>query len=348
MFLQNLLTKAFRYLNIKLLVISTFFLTGNSFYGQEVIPTYSDYLTDNLYLLHPSMAGASNLNKLRLTARQQWFDVENAPSLQTLSVHGRIREKFGMGGIVFNDQNGNYSKRGIFGTLSYHLLFSRSELDLNQLSFGISAGIIQHSLDQRDFSGSDPLLGSGRASDIYANMDVGFSYYYFNFFAHLTATNLLSVKRDLFYSDAIPENLRKYLFSTGYVIETYKRLWSYEPSVMFQWKESAGEKTVDVNFKVYRDMENGALFGGISYRRSFNGSEYTADGDEIKTQYLQYLTPFAGLEYKNFLFAYTYSHQFNSVVLSNTGFHQLTLGYNFGENRGRYECYCPGVNQRRK
>ncbi|GHA27847.1 membrane protein [Salinimicrobium marinum] len=316
--------------------------------AQEVIPTYSDYLTDNLYLLHPSMAGASNMNKIRLTARQQWFDVENAPSLQTLSIHARVREKVGVGAIAFNDQNGNFSRRGIYGTFAYHLLFSRSELDLNQLSFGISGGMIQHSLDQSGFSGYDPMIGDRFASDIYANMDVGASYYYFNFFAHLTAKNILSVEREYFFSDAVPSNQRKYLFSTGYVIETYRRTWSYEPSVLFQWREASGEKTIDLNLKVYRDLEYGGLFAGASYRRSFEGAEYTAEGRGVKNQHLQYLTPFAGFEHRNFLFAYTYSQQFNSVVMSNTGFHQITLGLNFGENRGRYECFCPGVNQKRK
>jgi type IX secretion system PorP/SprF family membrane protein len=324
------------------------FLISGNIAAQEVIPTYSDYLTDNLYLLHPSMAGASNMNKVRLTARQQWFDVENAPSLQTLSLHARLKEKIGVGGIAFNDQNGNFSRRGVYASFAYHLLFSRSELDLNQLSFGISAGLIQHSLDQSSFSGFDPLIGNGRASDFYGNMDVGASYYYFNFFAHLTAKNILSVEREDFYSDAVPANQRKYLFSTGYVIETYKRFWSFEPSIMFQLREATAEKTIDLNLKAYRELESGSFFGGISYRRSFEGAEYTTDGTEIKNQNLQYLTPFAGFEYKNFLFAYTYSQQFNSVVMSNSGFHQITLGYNFGENRGRYECYCPGVNQTRK
>lgn len=316
--------------------------------AQEIIPTYSDYLTDNLYLLHPSMAGAANMNKIRLTARQQWFEVEDAPALQTLSMHARIKEKIGIGGILFNDQNGYYSRRGIYASFAYHLLFSRSELDLNQLSFGISAGLIQHSLDQSDFTEPDPLLGDGNSSDFYGNMDIGASYYYFNFFAHFTAKNILPVSRELFYSDALPVNQRKYLLSTGYVIETRKRLWSYEPSIMFQWKEAIGEKTIDLNAKIYREMTSGLIFGGLSYRRSFQGVEYSEQGEQVKTQYLQYFTPFAGFDYKNFLFAYTFSHQFNSVVLSNSGFHQITLGYNFGENRGRYDCYCPGVNQSRR
>jgi type IX secretion system PorP/SprF family membrane protein len=322
-----------------------FLLATSRGMAQEVIPTYSDYLTDNLYLLHPSMAGASNFNKIRLTARQQWFDVKNAPSLQTLSVHGRMGERVGVGGIAFNDQNGNFSRRGIYATFAYHLLFSRSELDLNQLSFGISAGIIQHSLDQSGFTGFDPAIGGDNLSDFYGNMDVGISYYYFDFFAHLTAKNLLGVRRDLFYSDAVPNNQRKYLVSAGYVFNPRGRPWSYEPSLLFQWREQTAERAVDVNFKVYRDLENALLFGGLSYRRSFEGAEYTTAGQEVRSQQLQYVTPFLGMEYRRFLFAYTYSHQVNSVVLTTQGFHQITLGYNFGENRARYDCVCPAVNQ---
>lgn len=313
--------------------------------AQEIIPVYSDYLTDNLYLLHPSMAGASNFNKVRLTARQQWFDVKDAPALQTLSAHARVWEKVGLGAIAFNDQNGNFSRRGLYGSFAYHLLFSRSELDLNQLSFGISGGIIQHSLDQSSFTQPDPLIGEGNPSDYYGNMDVGLSYYLFDFFAHLTAKNILSVRRDLFYSDAVPSNQRNYLFSTGYIINRGNSAWSYEPSILLQWKEQTEERIIDANFKVYRGLESGLLFGGLSFRRSFDGAEYTTEGEEVKSQNLQYLTPFLGMEYKRFLFAYTYSHQMNSVVLSTQGFHQITLGYNFGENRARYDCVCPAVNQ---
>lgn len=312
--------------------------------AQEVIPTYSDYLTDNLYLLHPSMAGASNFNKIRLTARQQWFEVDDAPSLQTLSVHARTGEKVGLGAIIFNDQNGNYSKRGIYATFAYHLLFSRSELDLNQLSFGVSGGVVQHSLDQSGFTTFDPLIGTGNPSDIYGNVDVGMSYYYLDFFAHLTSKNILSVKRELFYSDAVPSNQRKYLFSAGYVFGMGNSDWSYEPSLLFQLRDQTSEKNIDANLKVYKSLELDRLWGGLSYRRSFEGAEYTMDGVEVKNQQLQYLTGFVGLDYKQFIIAYTYSHQINSLVLSNSGFHQITLGYNFGENRARYDCKCPAIN----
>lgn len=65
---------------IKYFIICLFI--GVYSYSQEGIPVYSDYLSDNYYLLHPSMAGASNCAKLRVTSRKQWFGQEDAPSLK--------------------------------------------------------------------------------------------------------------------------------------------------------------------------------------------------------------------------------------------------------------------------
>jgi hypothetical protein len=38
--------------------------------------------------------------------------------------------------------------KGVKLTYAYHLMFSRDEIDLNQLSFGISGGLIQSQLDE--------------------------------------------------------------------------------------------------------------------------------------------------------------------------------------------------------
>lgn len=312
--------------------------------AQEVIPTYSDYLTDNLYLIHPSMAGASNHDQLRLTARRQWFDVENAPNLHTLAYNARLKDKIGVGGILFRDENGNFSKMGAYATFAYHLMFSRSNVDLNQLSFGISAGVIQHRLDESGFTRFDPLIGDN-SSDIFANMDFGISYYVSDFYFHLAAKNLLSVNRELFYSDAVPSNMRKYLFSAGYVFElNVNDPWSFEPSILYQMREATNEMSLDANMKAYYEMDFGKLWAGVSYRNSFEGAEFTQDGEEIKSQQLRYITPFVGAEYNKFVFGYTYSYQLNSLVLSNAGFHQITLGYNFGDSRARYDCKCPAIN----
>ncbi|ORL44562.1 hypothetical protein IIF7_15023 [Zunongwangia atlantica 22II14-10F7] len=327
-------------------IFSLFFLsTAKRAEAQEVIPTYSDYLMDNLYLLYPSMAGASNYNQIRLTARQQWFDVDDAPNLQTLSVNGRLGDKIGLGSIFFRDENGYFSKLGAYATFAYHLMFSRDNVNLNQLSFGISGGIIQHRLDQSEFTVYDPIIGNNDiATDFFANMDVGMSYYYMDFYAHVAVKNIISVERDLFYSDAVPSNQRKYLASAGYVFDFYRNDWGLEPSFLFQLRELNSQATIDANIKAYKDFDIGQGWIGLSYRQAFDGAEYTRTGDEIQRQNLRYITPFLGLEFKQFIIGYTFSYQMNTMVLSNNGFHQLTLGYNFGESRQRYDCHCPAIN----
>src|SRR5690554_5243262 len=142
-------------------------------YPQDGIPVYADYFADNLYLLHPSMAGAASSGQIRLTARQQWFDQQNAPNLQTLAVNMRLGESSGIGAIAFNDQNGFHSQVGMYLTYAHHLLFSRSEVDLNQLSFGMTAGIVQSRLDETNFdlSDFDPVIFGIIQSTSYFNVD---------------------------------------------------------------------------------------------------------------------------------------------------------------------------------
>ena len=102
------------------------FLNGNS---QEGLPIYTDYLTENYYLVHPSMAGVNLVGgKVRLTSRKQWFDQVDAPNLQTLSVDYRLTDRSGVGGIIFKDQNGYHSQIGGYLTYAHHITFNKSLL----------------------------------------------------------------------------------------------------------------------------------------------------------------------------------------------------------------------------
>lgn len=320
------------------------------FSQERGLPVYSDYLTDNFYLIHPSMAGASQHGKIRLTGRTQWFDVDDAPHLETLSAHGRINDRIGIGGIAYNDKNGRFSQQGFYGTFAYHILMSRDEIDLNQLSFGLSVGVAQERLDESDLIGpgqpSDPIISGNNQRDAYFNMDFGMSYYFHEFFAHATVKNIIPQKRDIFSSDLETDNQRQYLLSLGYTIVPNYSKWSFEPSVMFQYKEVTNEVLGDINGKAYYTFDWGQLWGGLSYRRSFSGAEYnqSLSGGSTK-QKSQYITPFLGVNYKGFVFAYTYSYQANKIQMDQSGYHQITLGYNFGKSRTRFHCDCPAVNQ---
>lgn len=329
----------------RLLLISILGVFTHSVSAQEGLPIYSDYLTDNYYLLHPSMAGISNCNKVRLTGRQQWFGDENAPSLQTMSINGRIGETpSGVGAIFFNDKNGYHSQTGAYLTYAHHLMFSRNTIDLNMLSFGLSAGLIQYKLDETAFLEFDPIIAGIEQSTSDFNIDFGFSYHFINFYAHVTIKNVLANEGVNINEQGVSyDNLRSYLFSAGNVFSKLGSDWSFEPSLMFAYKDATKESFIDVNFKSYRELDFGNVFAGISYRRSFDGAEFTT-GSGVSSQKLQYFTPILGAEYNNFMFAYTYSYQANSIVFNNGGYHQVTLGYNFGCKKEKYDCKCPSVN----
>jgi type IX secretion system PorP/SprF family membrane protein len=331
------------YQKLKILIV-LFFIVQNSF-SQEGIPVYSDYLSDNYYLLHPSMAGAANCDKIRLTARKQWFDQTDAPALQTLSYNGRVGDQSGVGIILFNDKNGYHSQKGAKLTYAHHLMFSRDEIDLNQLSFGISANFLQSQLDETEFLQSgdfDPIINGIIVQNAsYFNVDIGASYNFLDFYVHGTIQNVIESDRKI-YSEFENANLRRYILSAGYVFgDKEKILW--EPSLMFQLVEQTSEKAIDFNIKAYKSFDFGRLWAALSYRRSFDGAEYLS-GSGVSSQKLQYVTPIIGVNVNKFMFAYTYSYLSGPVNFDTGGFHQITLGIDLFCKKEKYDCACPAIN----
>ena len=333
-------------MNFKKFYIIVILLITKQGFSQEVLPVYSDYLSDNYYLLHPSMAGAANCAKIRLTARQQWFGQQDAPALQTLSFNGRVAEKSGAGIILINDKNGYHSQKGVRLTYAHHLMFSRDEVDLNQLSFGMSVGFAQSLLDETSFlignPSYDPIIdGTIVQKASYFNIDIGASYNYLDFYIHATVKNALASDRKL-YTDREPVDLKRLILNTGYTFgESDRILW--EPSVMFQYISQTKESLIDLNVKAYKNLDFGKLWGGLSYRRSLDGAQFL-EGNAIATQNLQYVTPIVGINFKNYMFSYTYSQLLGNVNFDTGGFHQITLGINLFCQPEKYHCNCPAVN----
>lgn len=296
------------------------------------------------------MAGAANCAKLRVTGRQQWFGQEDAPSLQTMSFNTSLDEdgKSGMGIIAFNDKNGYHSQTGAKLSYAHHILFSRSKADLNMLSFGLSAAMVQSRLDETAFTDFDPQIYGGiTQKDSYFNLDVGASYHYMDFFTHVTVKNFIANRRELYLDGIESDNLRKYLWSLGANFGDDESV-SIEPSFMFQVTEQTGEKSIDLNAKVYKAMEFGKLWGGLSYRRSFDGAEYVEEpgmpGAVTNTQKLQWVTPFVGVNFKQFMVGYSYNQVLGNVKFDNAGYHQITIGMNLFCKAKAFDCNCPAVS----
>jgi len=182
---------------IRICLLSIVFFSINS-RAQETLPIYTDYLSDNIFLIHPAAAGIGNSSKLRLTARQQWIGVPNAPALQTISFHTKFGEESnaGYGLVLFNDKNGFHSQQGVQGTYAYHLPMSNGRF-FEQLSFGLSFTFVQNQSDQRTFNG-DPTVAAIVESTSYYNADFSVAYHKGGLSSYFTVKNLfLTAKNNL-------------------------------------------------------------------------------------------------------------------------------------------------------
>ena len=318
----------------KALTILLFCFTAQITWAQEVFPVYSDYLSDNVYLVHPSAAGIGNCGKIRLTYRQQMLGVEDAPSLQTLSFHTRITDKMAIGAIAFNDENGYHAQQGFLATYAYHINFG-NEAAMNQLSFGLSFMFSQNSVDQSDFIDFDPVISQGVESSSYYNADFSLGYHYMDSFSYFTIKNLLLTPRDLVSNRFESNNLRRYLLTFGYYMGRGNS-WQFEPSAMFQFIEYTGEYLVDLNIKAYKNIgDKSQIWAALSYRMNF----------DVNEERFRQITPIIGINYKRFMFSYTYSAQLGDVVIDSGGNHQITLGFNVF-CKGPRATGCPNLNSR--
>lgn len=302
--------------------------------AQETLPVYFDYLSDNIYLVHPAAAGIGSCAKLRITQRQQWTNNSDSPSLQTLSFHSKVGEKTGLGFSFYNDRNGFSSQTGFEGTYAYHVPLGNNFQVFNQLSFALSVVSVENSIDERTFNTNDPAISGIIRNSNYFNANFGMAYHYKGMSSYFTIKNLLLSDRKLLNSDFESLNIRRYIGSVGYYFFQEKS-WQLEPSVLYQFIEKTKESFADFNFKAYKKLEgNNLLWFVLSYRKSF---------DKNAIQTYQQITPVVGLNFGPFMVSYTYTQQIGDIVFENTGFHQFTLGINLWCRTPRAAA-CPNIN----
>ena len=126
----------------------------------------------NGFLLNPAVAGSEGYTAINLTAREQWLGLKDAPKTHAVSGQTRILKnsyiskgssvrkrqklssrsgKVGLGGYVFNDQNGPISRTGMQLSYAYHI-----RMQQRQLSFGLSGLFYQFAIDQSKIRFEDP------------------------------------------------------------------------------------------------------------------------------------------------------------------------------------------------
>lgn len=318
---------------MKKIILLILLTAVNSSYSQELnLPVFTQYLTDNPFVVSPTYAGIGDNLRIRANGLTQWVGIKDAPDNQSIYADMRILDRSGIGISLYNDKNGNTRQTGAKISFAHHLTLDY--YSKQYLSFGISYNINTFKIDidkfnfeTGTFGGVDPGVTDNRkiANN---NFDIGILYRNNEFYASLNIGNLLNKDIDKFYHEE-PVLLRNYQLYTGYVFkENAQNRVEYEPSIFYQYFASDKRSSTDLNFK-YRQFNryDDYFWIGVSYR-FLNDLILEPNA----------LGPMAGFKKSNFYFGYSYQASLNQISAYNSGTHVIKIGLDFFQ--GMSNCPC--------
>lgn len=291
--------------------------------AQELtIPTFTQYLADNPFVISPAYAGIGDHVKIRVNGLTQWVGVKDAPDMQSLAADLRISSNSGIGVFMYNDKNGNTRQYGGKFSFAHHLILD--DYYEQYLSLGISYNLNQFKIDIENINTPDPSVTDNRYV-VNHNFDISALYRIGRFYASFNANNVLNKNVDIFDINE-PRKLRNYQVYTGYNFKNDGNI-EIEPSAFVQYFEGDGRSTTDMNIKVRYLTGDDYYWAGISYR--FLNDQML---DPVN------VGPMVGLRKSNFYFAYSYQVTTNELLAYNSGTHMITLGLDIFQ--GISNCPC--------
>jgi type IX secretion system PorP/SprF family membrane protein len=274
---------------IALTIIS--FIHG-ALYAQQV-PMYSQYIM-NGFLINPSFAGRDGYTTVNLTVREQWVGMHQAPSTYAASFQTRllkdsyiskstaVRKKLvkptkggnvGLGGYIFNDNNGIMRRTGFQAVYAYHISMGRTNGYPNNLALGLSLSAYQFAINTEGliFDPDDPFLNNYDRSVFIPDFNFGASYTTTRYYVGFAMTNIL--RGSLLFADTT-ETKRKELghyFLTGGIKIPLATDWVLEPSAFIKSSDMFFKSLqMDLTGRIYYKED---YWAGLSWR--------TDDGFEI-------------------------------------------------------------------
>jgi type IX secretion system PorP/SprF family membrane protein len=304
----------------------------------QQVPMYSQYIM-NGFLINPSFAGRDGYTTVNLTVREQWVGMAGSPSTYAASFQTRIlkdsyiskstavRKKLvkptkggnvGLGGYIFNDNNGIMHRTGIQAVYAYHIPMGRTGGVPNDLAFGLAMTAYQYAVNLNGliYDQNDPLLNTFDRSVFIPDFNFGASFTTTRYYAGFAMTNLL--RGSILFADT-SSNKRSELghyFLTGGIKVPLNADWILEPSALI--------KSSDMFFKAVQ-MD---LTSRIYYKEDYWAGLSWRTGDAIILM--------MGLKYDRFYFAYAFDFTLTDIRRQSFGSHELSLAVKFGESARRY------------
>lgn len=298
---------------MKKVILSAICLFSLATLQAQQVPLYSNYFFTP-YIYNPALSGAKGVTEATLVHRRMWSGVQGSPETSALGINGAIgKQRIGWSAYAYADRTDILSRVGIYGSYAYHLQLS----DKNVLSFGMSAGYINQSIDLANVNVGnrlDPVLFITPDDRGTFDLNIGLNLRIDKLQLGFAAPQILgsSIKYSENYGGEVFYQLIRHYIATGqYDLEVQGDRMVLSPFVMIRAAEN-----VPFQYDV------GAMFSmkkygfvGLTYR-----SEYA-----VTANFGVHLTPELNVGYAHDFSLNTYASQLGTS-------NEFMLTYRFGDN----------------
>ena len=298
-------------------------------FGQDA--HFSRFYSNSLYLA-PSFAGSAGKNRIALSYRNQWAEVETGYKTYSVSYdHHFSKLNSGIGVLLLNDVagSGNLSSMNVGLLYSYdfninhkvhirpgmHLMYTQRGIDFQKLTWG----------DQMSAVGNAPSTAEPISYSSVGDIDFSASIlaYSDRFWGGIAVDHLLSPNQSLYYNEyeegnlaSVPLKVQAFGGSKHIVNQTLLRPIPTIIQLAFLYKQQDKFSQLDLGFYYYYNP----LVLGIWYR----GIPIINNNSKNDAVIL-----LVGLKTKNMNIGYSYDFTVSRLVTSTGGSHEISLAYTF-------------------
>ena len=296
----------------------------------QQLPHFSQYIFNGLHI-NPAYAGYKGDGYIQTTYRSQWVNFPGAPQTLSFTADMSANEgRMGFGVTYLKDRIGLTESN--LGMLTYSYRISTGERSM--LSLGVSAGISEYAFDPTRMVTvkPDPLLPSSRVAATTPNLNTGLFFHSDNFYAGLSAYNLIGRRALLRQDIAMAFHDFHYYLTFGGMLRLQDGL-QLKPSVLV--KHVKGSPTsYDLNAMfLFRER----VWLGGSFRSNVRVFEDQLQEDLSKRNAVALVMEYFVLS--NMRVGYSYDYNLNALNSYRTESHELSLGLYL--NRQRKIIYNP-------
>ena len=275
----------------------------------QQLSMYSQYYWND-FVINPAFTGIKNTPRVQLGYRNQWSGFKGAPKTYSIGGHTSLKNNnMGLGGMIFSDdQGGAIQQNGVMLNYSYNLKLDK----LSGISFGIAGILNQYGYNGSDIHNINPdATLQTNVRQLVPDLNFGVVYHLKNkLYIGLASNQLIQSRLKKLNQFSTSENqlIRHYNLSASYISKINSTLTA-EPYAMLRTTFIKAPQ-VELGAKMtYNDF----VFGGLSYRNK------------------ESVIGLIGLNYMNFVFAYSYDFTLSAIRNYSGGSHEILLAYQFNK-----------------